>query len=348
MTEPLGIGIIGCGKIADYHIDTYKKDKRVDLKAVADMNEIVAKRTSKRYRIKDCYTDYRDLLEREDIDIVSVCVPNFLHYEVASNTILSGKNVLVEKPFTLKTEDAKKLINQALKRPVKLGVVQNKRYNSATQKAKAIVENGDLADIYLADFRLILPGPNIGRKGSSWTFDPTKSGGGALMDLGVHMVDLIRWMLGDVSNVYATTSSFFEALEVDCFASAILKMKSGALCSLEVGWLSSYQDDAITLWGTAGTLIIEPWFSYNEIIRGNRNPVSRTYAVNKSLAKTILMYILKTDETAESHYRLIRDFITSVVYDGSPPVTGEDGLEAIKIINAMYESAKAKKEVEIN
>lgn len=348
MTKPLGIGIIGCGKVAGYHINAYKRDRRVSLKAVADINEMQAKRTSKRYHIRDCHSDYRDLLEREDISVVSVCVPNFLHYEVASNAILSGKNVLVEKPFTLKLEDAKKLINQAVRKRVKLGVVHNKRYNSATQKAKVIVEKGDLADIYMANFRLVLPGPNIGRKGSNWTFDPAKSGGGSLMDLGIHVVDLVRWILGDVSSVYASTSSFFEAFKVDCATTAILKMKSGALCSLEVGWLSSYQDDTITLWGTAGTLIVEPWFSYNETITGNRNPVSRTYSVNKSLAKTILMYISRTDETAESHYRLIMDFISSVAGDECPPVTGEDGLEAIKTINAMYESAKTKKEVELN
>jgi predicted dehydrogenase len=340
MTAQLGIGIIGGGKISAYHVNAYRKDTRVEIKAVADVNETVAKRMSSKFKIRYYYTDYMDLLERKDVDIVSVCVPNFLHYEVASNALLAGKNVLVEKPFTVMLDEAKKLVDLASKKNVKLGVVHNKRYNSVTQEAKAIIERGDLADIYMADFRLILNGPNIGRKGSDWTFDPTKSGGGALMDLGVHMVDLIRWMLGEVSSVYTATSPLFRDLDVDCFANGILRMKSECLCSLQVGWLSSYQDDTIAFWGTAGTLMIEPWFSYKEIIRANRNPVSRAYNVNKSLAKTILMYISRTDETAESHCRLIEDFVTSVLEDKSPSVTGEDGLEAIKIIHAMYDSAR--------
>ncbi len=347
MTNRLGVGIIGGGKISDYHANAYKQDERVQLNAIADVNESVAIRMSSKFKIKYHTNNYMDLLERKDINTVSICVPNFLHYEVAANAILAGKNVLVEKPFTLKTGEAEKLVSLASRKKVKLGVVHNKRYNLATQEARAIIKRGELADIYMADFRLILNGPNIGRKGSSWTFDPEKSGGGALMDLGIHMVDLVRWMLGEVSSVFATTSSFFKKLKVDCSANAILKVESGALCSLQVGWLSSYQEDAITFWGTAGTLLIEPWFSYKEIVRANRNPVSRTYLVNKSLVKTILTYMSRTDETAESHSRLIQDFVTSVVNDISPPVTGNDGLEAVRIISAMYESATKRKEVQI-
>ena len=343
----LGIGLIGCGKVAEFHLGAYKQDQRVEIIGVSDTDERLAKRTAGKYQVEHFFSDYEDLLKRDDVQIVSVCVPNFLHYEIASKSIKYRKNVLVEKPFVLTVQESKELISLAERNNVKLGVVHNKRYNTVTQKAKNLIDEGVLADVYLADYRLILPGPNIGRRGSKWTFDKTKSGGGAIMDLGVHMIDLIRWMLGEISSVYVVMSPFFDDLEVESFASAILNLKSGAVCSMKVGWLASYQEDTITLWGTAGTLTVEPWFSYLELIPGNRNPISRTYKVCRSLARTIKTYISRTDETAQSHCRLIGEYITSIIQNKDPPVTGQDGMESIKVIQALYESSLTKKPVDI-
>jgi len=348
VTHPIGTAIIGCGKISDFHIQAYKRDPRVTLRAVVDTDGKKARKTAYKYNVDSYYSDYNQVLEREDVQIVNVCVPNFLHGTVASDAILSGKNVLIEKPLTVTYEEGRNLVNLAKKHDAKLGVVHNKRYNTVTRQARAIIKKGELADVYMADYRLVLHGPNIGRKAGKWSFDQQKSGGGALMDLGIHVVDLIRWMLGEVSSVRAYTSSFFETIDADCLSSAILQMETGALCSMQVGWLSSYQEDAITIWGTAGTLIIEPWFSYIEVVRGPRNPVRRTAAVSKALIRTVLLYLSRTDETAESHYRLIRDFVSSVIEDKVPPVTGKEGLEAVRIVDALYRSAKTGKQAKVD
>jgi predicted dehydrogenase len=200
--DVLRMGIIGVGGIANKHIKGIEKSDNLKLVALADINSEILEMQANQYGIQkeNCYSDYKELLKRSDVDAVSICTPNFEHFEIAKEAIVHGKALLLEKPITLNEEEARVLRDMARDSNVKHMVAFSYRYKAAARYAKHLIEQGYLGKIshvygkYLQswghyDVPLV------------WRFSKKLAGSGALGDLGSHMLDLTRFLVGEINEL---------------------------------------------------------------------------------------------------------------------------------------------------
>ena len=277
MSIKINVGVIGLG-IGRYHVDRYAKCPRANIVAVADKDEELASKIAKENNVPFVYTDYKRLLEREDIDAVSVCLPNFLHAPVTIEALEAGKHVLCEKPMACTSNEAEKMIGVANKTGKKLMIGMTHRFRKDTQFLKKLIEEGELGEIYYAhtlwlrrrgmpvvDFP---PDAEMGR--GMWFIQKDKAGGGALMDIGVHMLDLVWWLMGrpKIRTVCGFTfdkigKEKIAGFSVDDFAVAFIRVDSSAIINLEVSWAThTEKEQLIKLFGTKGGARLDPLILY--------------------------------------------------------------------------------------
>jgi UDP-N-acetylglucosamine 3-dehydrogenase len=192
------VGIIGAGFMGKTHADGYKLLNNAKVEGIADVNAQAGNEFANEYNCK-YYQDAEDLIKREDIDIIDICLPTFLHEKYAVMAASYGKHVLLEKPFTLTMEQADNILAAVKKAGVKFMVGQVIRFWPEYMKIKEFYEDGLLGDIKMVYACRLAQHPDWGE----WFFDPEKSGGG-LYDLHIHDIDFVRYLLGPVESVYAT------------------------------------------------------------------------------------------------------------------------------------------------
>ena len=254
MPERLRCAVIGTGGFGLDHLNSLLHCPRANAVAIAETNSERLKEAADRFKISRAYADYHDLLDQPDIDAVTIAVPNYLHARIAIDALQARKHVLLEKPMAMNAKEAAKIVEAAKKMRRSLMVAQNFRFNRHTQVAKAIVERGDLGEVYHARC-FWLWRSNIPRIGS-WFTQKQYSGGGCTADLGVHMLDACLHLLGefDVKAVSAQTFAKFgprglgetdwgkssidpkKPFDVEDYCVALLKLKSGRTLSLEISW----------------------------------------------------------------------------------------------------------------
>jgi len=229
----LGWGIVGCGVIAPWHAESVKQCPDAELVAVCDVDEPKGKAFAGKYGVAFC-KDYKELVARDDVDVISVCTPSGLHGEVTIAAAEAGVHVLCEKPLEVTREKMDAMIRACREHGVKLGCIFQRRTHRASQMAKKAVEEGKLgklvlADAYLKYYRSQKYYDSAGWRGT-WALD----GGGALMNQGVHGVDLLLWLVGEpVVSVYAKADHLVRNIEVEDTAVALLTFQSGAYGVIE-------------------------------------------------------------------------------------------------------------------
>src|SRR5690625_4621209 len=188
----LKVGVIGIGSISDMHIQAYQKHEDVELVAFCDLSEERLKEKGARYDVDQLYTDYQELLANDSIDAVSICTWNDTHTEISIATQEATKHVLVEKPLSMKVEEAE-AVEEAVKRSGKvLQVGFVRRHADNARILKEFIDADELGEIYYAKASILR---RLGNPGG-WFSDISKSGGGPLIDLGVHMIDLSWYLMG--------------------------------------------------------------------------------------------------------------------------------------------------------
>lgn len=264
--KKLRYGIIGCGGISPKHLDGYSAcSDEVEIVAACDINEKRLKEACEKYKIPKRYLDYHQLLNDPDIDFVSVCLPNNLHAPVTVEALRKGKHVHCEKPMAMNENEAKEMIRARDESGKQLMIGLNNRFTPFAQYAKQLVDSGLLGDIYFAKCGWQRRG---GLPHSGWFGDPKISGGGALIDLGVHYIDLAMYMMGfpEVQSVLARTYQKFGGspyaklytyepqkieedviVNVDDLASGFITCKNGASIFFEVSWASNIEKEKVFL-----------------------------------------------------------------------------------------------------
>ncbi len=345
------IGIIGAGKISRAHIKGYTECKDAQITAICDINEDRAIQKAKEYGVKNIYTDYKELLSNSDVDAVSICTWNNMHAQIAIDALAAGKNVLCEKPMAMNTEQALNM-QKAQKESGKLLMIGFvRRFGNDCTILKDFIQTGDLGDIYYAKANYIRRNGNPG----GWFSDKQRSGGGPLIDLGVHVLDLVRYLAGSPKpvSVYATAfaplgnrgnikipKSYVsadhvsgEVCDVEDMAAAMIRFDNGMVLNLEVSFSLNVEKDhgSIELFGTKAGAKIDPELK----IYGEQNGY--------------LVDIIPAHDTALSFDGLfeneINHFVSCVKGDAQCISTAQDGIEIMRIIDAIYESAAIKKEV---
>jgi UDP-N-acetyl-2-amino-2-deoxyglucuronate dehydrogenase len=336
--EKLGFGIIGCGMISAWHAEAIAQIPQVRLVGVTDAVAELRTALASKYGVKS-YDTVTEMLADPDIRIISVCTPSGLHASLAVQAAQAGKHVIVEKPMAINLKDADQIIETCERHRVKLGVISQLRFAPAIQQVKRALEAKMLGRLVLGDLYMKFNRTQEYYDQGAWRGTWEMDGGGALMNQGIHGVDLLRYLMGPVRSVTAHARTLARKIVVEDTAAAVLEFQDGALGVIEAT-TSVYPGSTrrLEINGDRGTIVLEE----NSIVRWDIEGQSPPPEV--ALGKT-------TGDTSsnpgafgvEGHVCQIADMVDAVLNNRRPIVDGGEGRKALEIILAVYQSSSLKK-----
>lgn len=331
------VAIIGCGSIAKHrHLIEYDNNPNVEIVAVCDINVARVNETAEKYHAK-AYTNYKDLLASENIDAVSVCLPNYLHAPVSVAALDKGVHVLCEKPMATSSEEAEQMIEAANRNNKKLMIAHNQRFVPSHQKARKLIEQGEVGNIYSFRTSFGHSGPegwSVDGK-DSWFFQKEQAFIGAMGDLGVHKADLLRYLLGEE---FVEVGAFVETnakknIDVDDNATLILKTKNGIIGTLAASWAyTAKEDNSTVIYGQKATLRLEDDPDYSLVVQYG----------NGEVAKYELGGIQSNEDGGQTTSHVIDHFVESIRNDTKPLIDGREGKKSLQVILAALKSVETK------
>jgi predicted dehydrogenase len=353
--KTLRAGVIGAGEIGQKgHIPGFQ-NAGVEVVAICDANKQRAEEVAGRLNIPRAFSDYNALLKEKDIDIVSVGLPNVLHAPVSIAALKAGKHVLCEKPMTISVAYAKKMIAASKRAGRLLSINQHMRFDATAQAMRAIAQTGALGNVYFAESKWIRQQGIPGYGG--WFTNKDMAGAGALMDIGVHLLDLILFVL-DFPKIVAVKGQLTGHLgkqaiglggwgidrkaegrfDVDDTAIATLTLKGGAQVQLRVTWAAmGPAEDRVTIYGSNGGL--------DRVNHYSPTPTLRQYqSVNGQIVEST-PDISKYQPDAAAWIKAIGAFCDAVRGKAPLLVLPEQSLQVIKVLEAINTSSETGREV---
>ncbi len=338
MNKKTTVGVIGLG-LGQAHLAGYLTNDRVEIIGLADLDTGLVERTASDHGVSNAFTAYQDLLALGP-DLVSVCLPNFLHAPVTIDVLDAGAHVLCEKPMALDLAQARDMVAAAGRNGRYLMVALNNRFRTETQILRKLIEQDMLGEIYYAKTgwlrRSGIPGPG------TWFTRKSQAGGGPLIDLGVHMIDLTRWLMGNprpVSVVGATYSRMSDEVEgvfdVEDLATAFIRFEGDITLIAETSWASHVPSEGsyVKLMGTrGGAEILGNELTVYTDLHGEQVDITPTYAPR---------------EWSDCIAAEIAHFVDCIQSGRTPMSTGEQGVEIMQILEGIYASAAGNKMVHI-
>ena len=347
------IAIIGCGGIArNAHIKAYQELKdRFEVVAVCDILPERVEKFAQEYQISATYTDYKDVLKIEGLQAVDICTPNYLHSTIAIDALDAGLHVLCEKPDAINPQEAEKMRLAAEKNQKLLMVIRNNRFMLQSLYLKKYIEAGKLGEIYAArcgwQRRRGIPG-----KGG-WFTTKEQSGGGPLIDLGVHMIDLSMWLMGNPRPVSVSGCTYTKfagndsdssaklygdaksdgTFDVEDLAMGFIRFDNGACLQLEFSWASNIRRDN-KFFELRGTSAGAEWSSIDNELHIYGEELGKNVDITPQFGKC-----------PHGHIGNIRNFADVIEGKADPIFVPQQGIDMIKILDALYESARTGKEV---
>ena len=330
--DKVKIGVIGLGGVAQLvHLPNLSKLSNAALVAVAETNKSRLQIISDKFNIKEKYSNHKDLISKSDVDAIIIATPTSTNTEIAIDCLNSGKDVLIEKPMARTYQEAKKIVDAAKKNKRKLMVGMNLRFRPDTMLLRSFINLSEIGDPFYIKCGWI-------RKQSSlekWFTKKAESGGGVIIDLGIHILDLALWLL-NYPEIYSVSAQnfFHNTKNVEDTSISYIKCKNGSLINLEVSWSLPVEKDhfSFDVFGTKGSFSSNPFRLYKRIENDyiNLTP-GRTDNPNELLKK--------------SYLNELKSFIGAI--NTLHPIfsSGEEALHRMKIIEAMYESFEKKKEI---
>jgi UDP-N-acetyl-2-amino-2-deoxyglucuronate dehydrogenase len=335
---PVAVALVGCGRVSKNHLESIDRIDGLRLVAVCDSVGERAREAGERWGVP-FFTSYKEMLDRSDADIVTVCTPSGMHSEQASLAARAGMHVVCEKPMAISLKAADAMVKACDDAGVEFFVVKQNRLNATIQLLRSAINKGRFGRLYMANATVRWTRPqqyyDLAPWRGTWEFD-----GGAIMNQASHYVDLIQWFMGPVDRVMAQTATLARQIEAEDSGAAILKFRSGALGVLEVTTLTypKNYEGSITLLGEKGTVRvggtavnrIEHWEfeDYDDDDRlvesVNTNPPS-VYGFGH-----------------EAYYRNVLETLSG---RADPDTDGRGGRKSLELILAIYESARTGREV---
>jgi len=341
------VGIIGAGGIArGAHMPGWKNLKNTEVIAVADSRKEACEFFKKEFGVKHTFGDYNKMLEMEELDILDVCTPNRIQCPAAVASLNAGKNVLCEKPLAVTPEEVQQMIDASRKAKKKLMTAQHQRFAPESQIVKKMCENGDMGDIYYARAQALR---RRGIPAADTFIKKELSGGGPMIDIGVHILDLTYWLMGcpkvesvtgtavkKLASRYDIHNSWGEwdrkAYNVEDFAAGFVKFTNGASLTLETSFLLHMKEPDIyetNIFGTKAGLRV-----------GCGTPEIYSEE-NRACSVKRLTDLYQ----ANAHQEEIRFFVEALDKGLPSPVPPEQSLEVIKMLDGIYRSQEAGKAI---
>ncbi|MFC4557867.1 Gfo/Idh/MocA family protein [Virgibacillus kekensis] len=345
------VAIIGVGAIAEAtHLKYLKQHPEVTIEAVVDISINHAENIARTHQISYFFTTMDELLDSIKVDAVLICTPNLTHISLAKKAAAKGIHVFIEKPIGTAEDEINDYLNLAEEKKVLTMVGMTHRFRTDATILKKYVEQETFGEIYYAKAKLFR------RRGTpqGWFTNKELAGGGAMMDIGVHALDLAWWLMGtpDVETITGKTLAALgtyqtkhvstwesrnkyinanKVFDVEDFGAAWIRFSNGSVLSLEIAWaMNGKQDEGIQieLLGDKGGASLVPLTVYKEEIDGNFVTSSPHFVENDPFK----------DE--------IEHFIECIQTRTTPLISGEDGREVVKMLQGIYESSDKKREIQ--
>lgn len=323
------IGLIGCGGVSGAHVPCYLAiPEQAKVIATCDVVEKNAQERAKALGAEAWYTDYHELLKRDDIDAVDICLPHHLHAPVAVSAAKAKKHAIVEKPMCTTLAEADEMINAAEENGVKLMVAQCQRFDPGNVKVKELIESGAIGDVFCARADC-----NQHLTRGDWLHSNKEAGGGVVISVAVHKLDLLRWFLGDVKRVAAFQKSALGTMEGEDASVASLEFEGGAV------------GEMVSLYAAKRA----PWGEYL-ILYGTKGVIHNIGGLQ--------IYSENVPEWSSGFARIeapagnafaneIKHFVECIQNDEEPLTSGKDNRKTMEVIIGIYKSAEEGRVVEL-
>lgn len=334
----MNFAIIGCGFISKKHAEAIKNIPNAKLIAVSDMVEERMKPYIEEYGA-EAYTDFKEMLENDDLDIVCICTPSGLHASIAVEVAKFKKHIVVEKPIAMSLEDANTIIDAANDNNVKLSVVHPNRFRPVVTQLKEILDKNLLGKI--SHVNCIV---NWNRNQEYYDQAPWRGtkehDGGVLMNQAIHNIDLLLWFMGTPKEIFSMEATRFRKIEAEDLSIGILRFENGALANVQASTTVYPRnfEEAITIFGEKGTIKI-----------GGTNALYFKHLEYEDMNEDEINYIKDKIESnpwgIPGHQKVLENMMESIITDKETAITGEDASNSLKLVLKMYESADENKVV---
>lgn len=340
MGKTLNFGLIGCGRIAPRHAQSLAEIEGAHLAAAADIIPSRAENFHKQYGAEP-YTDYRRLLDRKDLDVITICTPSGLHAGMGIEALQAGKHVIVEKPMALSLETADALIEAACTANRKLCIVLQNRYNPPMLDLRGAVDAGKLGRLMLGSATVRWFRPQEYYE-DEW-HGTLAMDGGALMNQSIHHIDALQWLMGDVESVFAYTATLAHKMEAEDVGVASLRFKGGALGTVEGSTLTYPEnlEGSVAIFGEKGSAKVGGTALNRKVfwkLAGELEHEKEMLTREQVDPPSVYGY---------SHRAVIMDMIDAVLTDRAPKTHGLEGRRSVAVVLAIYESARTGKPVDM-
>ena len=349
---PIRIGIIGCGGIAGQHVRGYATCPDVEVIACADITMERAREFASKYGVPRAYGDYRLMLEQEKLDAVSVCTPNYAHCEPTVAALEAGLHVLVEKPVAMNTAEAERMLEASRKANKMLTVGHHFRFVPFIQFIRRRIEEGLLGDVYFGRSHALR---RRGVPGWGQFHIRDKSGGGPLIDIGVHALDCILWLMGSPQpatitgktyTMFGNRVSFYSAwgnykrdeFDVEDFATGFVRFTNGATLTLTASWaahIEENEDFSQLILGDRGGIVLRP-FGPGAGVR-----------IQSSRDEALLDIVPTGFPEKEPHIEEIQHWVACLRGEATPLVKAEECVNVQRIIDGVYRSSDLGREIRV-
>ncbi len=339
----VNVGLIGTGFVGDIHAAAFKMVPDAQVVAVASPTPGKAKAFAEERGIPRAMEDYRDLLALDEVDMVTLCLPNDLHAQVTIDAAAAGKHVLCEKPLCRTLEEADRMIEACRRAGVLLMYAEELCFAPKYVRAKTLVDEGALGRAFLVKQSEEHFGPHM-----PWFWDVDRSGGGVLLDMGCHSIEYARWVFGKptVKSVLASLGTYVhgERTRGEDHSFCIVEYEGGKTGLAENSWAKTGGvDDRCEIYGSGG-------FTRADLLRGSSlltySESGYGYAVEKVASTSGYTFTMFEEIWNYGFPQEMAHFVRCVRGEEEPVETGEDGREVLKIICAAYESAGTGRRIE--
>lgn len=346
----LGIGIIGSGGIAQAcHMPAYAAmPDKCELVAVADLNRQTAESAAEKFKVPNAFTDYRELLALDGVDAVSIGTPNAFHKQPTVDALKAGKHVLVEKPMAMNAAECKEMIRAQRESAKVLQVALQWRFSGAARFMRKYIESGRMGDIYYARAQALR---RRGVPGWGVFIDKEKQGGGPLIDIGVHILDFVLYLMeypkpvrvsGSTYQAMGADPKYWNAwgdydrtkFTVEDFAVGLIRFENGAAVTIESSFMANLEREIFGchLFGTESGAAMDLF---------SDDPIRIYSETDHQLFDSIPRNI---PNVKSAHAAEVSAFVNAIIDGGPSPVPGEQGLVLCAIFDALYRSAETGRE----
>lgn len=329
--KKIRFAIYGCGMIANIHATAINEIKNADLIGAGDIKEEFAARFAEKYGIKT-FPDYESLIHSDEIDAICICTPSGTHANLAIEAINCGKNVVLEKPMAITVEECDRIVEACEKSTGKLMVISQLRTVPDVKRAKEIIASGALGKITICDVHMKYYRSPEYFKGS-WKGTKKMDGGGALMNQGIHGIDLLQYICGPIKNIQSCVRTLVHDIEVEDTAVAIAEFESGAIGVIEAT-TSVYPgfNRVIEVCGSRGSLVLKEGRLEKVLLADGE--IHETVIVNDSDDAND-----PTKVKTEGHRNQISGFVNMLLGKGNVEICDQyEGRKAVEIIERIYKS----------